>query len=282
MTRLVACVVLAAGLFVAAVSPGVAQIPNAGFESWGTVAPVMPTGWVTTFTNVTKSAAARSGSGAAQGVAVDVGGGSIVPPTMWSLFPFNQRPATLNGYYQFAPLGSDIFLVTVLLYKAGFPIAGGDIILSGAVNAYSPFSVDIEYFMPDMPDTGYIVISMVGSMDNPPQPGSTYLVDDLSFSGTVSGVAEASRIPASFELQQNFPNPFNPSTTIRFSLAEESFVDLAIYNLVGQEVARLVQEQKPAGEYAVAFDASGLPSGTYLYRLRAGGFTSTRTMALVR
>ena len=91
-----------------------------------------------------------------------------------------------------------------------------------------------------------------------------------------------SSAPSAFALDQNYPNPFNPSTTIRFSLAAESPVQLSVYNLIGQEVARPVDEWKAAGVYAVQFDASALPTGMYVYRLRAGNYTMARTMTLVR
>jgi hypothetical protein len=68
-------------------------------------------------------------------------------------------------------------------------------------------------------------------------------------------------------LQQNYPNPFNPSTSIRFSVAQSGHVSLKVYNVLGVEVASLVNEQKGAGTFSVKWNAGGLPSGMYLYRL---------------
>ncbi len=93
---------------------------------------------------------------------------------------------------------------------------------------------------------------------------------------------EFSGQPEKVELQQNYPNPFNPSTEIRFGLPETAIVRLAIYNTLGREVAVLVDEQKSAGWHVVSFDASGLSSGTYLYRIQAGDFRKTATMTLIK
>jgi hypothetical protein len=88
--------------------------------------------------------------------------------------------------------------------------------------------------------------------------------------------------PASYELKQNYPNPFNPSTSISFSLKTDGFTSLKIYNLLGQEVASLVNENLAAGSYDHTFNASGLPSGTYFYRLTSGNFTELKKMMLVK
>ena len=89
-------------------------------------------------------------------------------------------------------------------------------------------------------------------------------------------------LPSDFRLEQNYPNPFNPSTRIRFEVPKESFVKLAVYNLLGQEIKILVQEVKSAGVYETDFDASGLPSGTYLYRFQSGNFVQVKKMILLR
>jgi hypothetical protein len=89
-------------------------------------------------------------------------------------------------------------------------------------------------------------------------------------------------VPAEFRLQQNHPNPFNPSTTIQFALPKQSKVVLKIYNLLGQEVATLVEKRLAAGQHEITFDASGLSSGIYVYRLAAGEFASVKRMTLVK
>ena len=88
--------------------------------------------------------------------------------------------------------------------------------------------------------------------------------------------------PDKYSLNQNYPNPFNPSTIIEFQLPMESFVTLKVYNILGKEVASLVNEQKPTGIHKVYFDASGLTSGLYFYKISADGFEQTRKMLLLK
>lgn len=88
--------------------------------------------------------------------------------------------------------------------------------------------------------------------------------------------------PNEFSLSQNYPNPFNPVTTIAFSLPEPSDVSLAIYNALGQEVAVLINDHRPAGEHRVEFNAGNLPSGVYFYRLTAGKFSAVNKMFLLK
>lgn len=86
--------------------------------------------------------------------------------------------------------------------------------------------------------------------------------------------------PEGFTLGANYPNPFNPTTTISYSLPAESPVTIMIYNSLGQEVATLVNEQQPAGQYQATWNAAGLPSGVYFCQIKANGFVSTRRMHL--
>ena len=107
----------------------------------------------------------------------------------------------------------------------------------------------------------------------------------LSFPAeTATGVdQEPANAPASFVLSQNYPNPFNPGTTISFQLPESGPVSLEVYNVLGQQVARLVDEVKASGTYAVTFDGTRFASGTYIYQLRDGrGQMQARRMLLVK
>jgi hypothetical protein len=89
-------------------------------------------------------------------------------------------------------------------------------------------------------------------------------------------------LPVTIELGQNYPNPFNPTTTIRYALPEAAQVRLSVFNLLGQEVAVLVNGMRPAGISTVNFDASNLSSGVYIYRLTDGAQTITRKLLLVK
>jgi hypothetical protein len=97
----------------------------------------------------------------------------------------------------------------------------------------------------------------------------------------VSGV-ETSPKPLSFCMQQNYPNPFNPSTSVKYQIPEKGFVNLKVYDLIGKELATLVNETKNAGFYEVHFDASELPSGIYIYQIRSNNFISTKKMMLIK
>jgi hypothetical protein len=88
--------------------------------------------------------------------------------------------------------------------------------------------------------------------------------------------------PKTYFLAQNYPNPFNPSTTIEFALPKSAFVTLKVYNLLGEEVATLVAEQRDAGIHKFNWDARGLASGVYLYRLEAGEYVETKKLILMR
>ncbi len=88
--------------------------------------------------------------------------------------------------------------------------------------------------------------------------------------------------PTEFNLHQNYPNPFNPTTSISFTIGQSSFVELKVFDLLGREVAMLVNEKKWAGYHSVDFDASTLSSGMYFYTLRAGAFRQTKRMILLR
>ncbi len=87
---------------------------------------------------------------------------------------------------------------------------------------------------------------------------------------------------SSYYLQQNYPNPFNPSTQIKFTIPAESHVTLKVYNLLGNEVAVLVDEQKSQGSYDVKFNAFSLSSGIYIYRLQTDYFTITKKMTFIK
>ena len=88
--------------------------------------------------------------------------------------------------------------------------------------------------------------------------------------------------PSDFSLSSNFPNPFNPSTKISYSIKEEGLVTLKVYDVLGKEIATLVNENKPEGIYEAEFNASSLPSGMYIYKIQAGQFSDVKKMLLTK
>ena len=97
-----------------------------------------------------------------------------------------------------------------------------------------------------------------------------------------SNVVEVELAPTTFTLDQNYPNPFNPATVIRFSLPTTSVVTLNVYNTLGEKVVTLLNGQMESGYHQVSFDAANLPSGLYLYEIRAGEFSSIKKMLLMK
>ena len=95
-------------------------------------------------------------------------------------------------------------------------------------------------------------------------------------------IEESGIAAGNYELTQNFPNPFNPSTTIKFSLPKSSFVNLSVYDITGKLVGVILNEKKSPGTYSILFNASYLPSGTYFYRITADDYTSVKRMILVK
>ncbi|KKK76264.1 hypothetical protein LCGC14_2865400, partial [marine sediment metagenome] len=121
--------------------------------------------------------------------------------------------------------------------------------------------------------------------------GNTYTGGDVSnkgylqkwsFTDTTVNTVENRAVPINFTLHQNYPNPFNPSTTIAFELSERTLATLIVYNVLGRQVAELVNEMKMSGRYEVVFSGQSLSSGTYLYRLTTNNTTETKKMVLLK
>jgi hypothetical protein len=128
-------------------------------------------------------------------------------------------------------------------------------------------------------DGGYIIS---GWCDYFGPNGSDVYVVKTKPDGLVSVQGVRIIVPTLSTLEQNYPNPFNPSTTIRYGLPVRSHVTLTVFNTLGQQVATLVNGEIEAGFHEAVFDASGLASGVYLYRLQAGDFVQIRRLVLVR
>lgn len=118
------------------------------------------------------------------------------------------------------------------------------------------------------------------------QPGDyQYRLKQIDFDGSFeySQILEVTiDAPTQFSLEQNYPNPFNPVTSIQYVVGSQSYVSLKVYDVLGNEVATLVNEQKPAGTYEVEFNGTELPSGIYFYQLQAGSYIETKKMLLLK
>jgi hypothetical protein len=108
----------------------------------------------------------------------------------------------------------------------------------------------------------------------------------LMYTPRVTSVNEELSIVTDFSLSQNYPNPFNPGTSIQYAVSSRQFVTLKVYDVLGNEVATIVNEEKPAGSYEVEFSAIGggrdLASGIYIYRLTSGPYTASKKLMLLK
>jgi hypothetical protein len=133
-----------------------------------------------------------------------------------------------------------------------------------------------------VPDWGNLSLSNLKILIDTGNKGSND--DSLILVNQYTGVNDHNQpnTPNSYSLVQNYPNPFNPTTTINYQLKFGGRVTLKVYNILGREVATLVNEEKPAGNYSIVFDAGKLSSGIYFYRLQTGNFVATKKMILLK
>ncbi len=148
-------------------------------------------------------------------------------------------------------------------------------------NMYSPDPHDTTWGFKIIPQ-GAFIQSLTGELK---YANGNYKLEprtDADF-GEITGVRrEPNIIPVRYTLEQNYPNPFNPATTIRYSVPRAAVVSLKIYNVLGQEVATLINQRQAGGSYSVSFNASRFASGVYFYRLSAGDFSSVKKMLLLK
>ncbi len=260
------------------------QIPNAGFENWIDVNTPqnwltnnLPSSWIT----VSRSATAHMGSYAAK-VEIDDFNGFPIFPVLTVTFQVNEYSQSLTGYYQFYPVDNEVVLsVYTYYFKDGLLAGSGSLDITSGASTYTQFNFDPNSGNSGTPDSLWIQFEMVSNSSSNTGIGSYALIDQLSLGGT-SDVEPISFNPSDFSLKQNYPNPFNPSTTIEFSIPQESFVELKVYDILGSEVSTLASEYYPAGNYKTDFNGDDLPSGFYIARMTAGNFIQTRKMLLLK
>jgi hypothetical protein len=107
-------------------------------------------------------------------------------------------------------------------------------------------------------------------------------LSNIDFTLISTDIEDETQLPVEFDLSQNHPNPFNPSTVVKYSLPVDGFVNISVYNNLGEKVSVLVDGEVIAGKYSVSFDAGNLPSGVYFCRMESGNFISSRKMLLLK
>jgi len=189
--------------------------------------------------------------------------------------------SAFQSRYKFAPFGE---------YEGQLDNSGEEIVLSASNgDTVIAFKYNDKYPWPSSPDgMGYSLIRKPDELYKNPNDPSAWQAS-LKIHGNpgeddpITGVAaKDANVPKRFELFQNYPNPFNPSTTITFSIPAESFVSLKVYDVIGREIANVVSEELVAGNYKRQWNASGMSSGVYFYRIQAGNFVETKKMILLR
>lgn len=127
------------------------------------------------------------------------------------------------------------------------------------------------------------VVTVSAADENQPDNGTIQIVSvDWAYGDGTSDVEPTEIIAVDYSLKQNYPNPFNPSTVIEFSIPKSADVELKVYNVLGKEVATLVNEFLPSGSYKADFNADNLPSGIYLAQIKAGNFSKAIKMTLLK
>lgn len=274
------------------------EIPNASFENWSNVDPDF---W-TTFNsngdpNVFSYEDAYDGLISAR---MEVISGNIAPPRLQSHngsgepFSVSQSYNYLTGYYKFAPISGDVvYLYAQLHGDVGQGGKEGTLAITESASEWTQFVIPLIEYQAGPVNQGTISFQM----ENLPSLhiGTYFIVDALEFLMALTSVEDDINSLNNFSLEQNYPNPFNPSTKIRYSIPsvtlssssraesrEGGLVTLKVYDILGNEVAALVDEYKEAGSYEINFDASLLSSGVYFYKLQAGAFSETKKMVLLR
>jgi hypothetical protein len=268
-----------------------AQPLNSSFESWNTMDPV---DWSSTddfggFDGIIQSSDAHEGSSSARLEVVDIGGGFAFPPYLWSIddqgnyHAVTEKHGSLNGWYKFTSVDNDaLYIIVIMMDSDSSVVGGGASIVTSEVTSWTEFNVPI-YYNPGSPDPvqTWIQIGISDSSSGLTNVGSFAMVDHLSFTGP-SSVEQLSSFPNDFTLKQNYPNPFNPSTKIEYSIPEASFVQLKVYDILGNEVATLVNEEQSAGTYRADFTGENLASGLYIAKLQAENYSKTIKMSLLK
>jgi hypothetical protein len=172
-----------------------------------------------------------------------------------------------------SPPGSNGETIFENVFRRSFPNSTGTAISTNAGTYNFEFRYKID---PVWKDTSIITIAFI-------QNDADHSVMNTGRQGMITGVTpNFENVPAAYTLSQNFPNPFNPSTNIKFDLPKNEYVTLRIYDILGNEVKTLVDGDHKAGQYNIAFDGTGLSSGIYFYTLRTNSFTETKKMMLVK
>gem|GEM_PF-1033206 len=277
-------------------------IPNAGFVNW--VNDTQPERWSTgnnlggfQADAITQTNNSFSGQFAVRGEILE---SPITPGTPWlpSLWlgsqantppPISENYTHLRGKYLIQNINefNTTFQVQINLLDENMLItAVGQGNFTNDSGSFIDFEVELDYDSPGNTNDAallQIIISLGMDGDDPSFGiGSYFILDDLELVNAATSIEYPKTAPTDFQLKQNYPNPFNPSTNIEFSTSEDSFVQLKVYNILGVEVATLINENLPAGNYQTNWNARNMASGMYIYKLRSKNTVLSKKMTLLQ
>ncbi|MGH1366239.1 MAG: T9SS type A sorting domain-containing protein [Calditrichia bacterium] len=269
------------------------EILNSGFENWTNGE---PDNWVTTnipglVTTISESNDANSGNSSLKGEIGSFQGNPFGPAIQASqgfgipILNITQNYTQLTGYYKVNVTPGTVVVVISNLSDANFGLVASMIdTLPVSATSWQQFTLDYDYSNTsgEQAITATLQIAL-GSDGAGFQIGDFFLLDDIALINQV-GIEpiDNAGVATEFQLSQNYPNPFNPTTNIRFSLGNSGHASLIVYDLLGKEVARIVDEQLAAGSYVADWNATSLPSGTYFYTLTANGQRQSRKLMLLK
>lgn len=274
------------------------NVPNGGFENW---VDNNPDDWkvsnLPASEVITKSGIAFSGSFAAKGQSIEVNRENLPvemqadgPPEAFGLgFPISEKYMSMTFRYKLENGNNDqLYATTSIRNTDSMTIGRGTTIIEDNSTEWSLGTVPIEYTGEGTP--GFAVIQFIlqdRSGGEPPSTDAFFIIDDVAFSLVTDINDDNSIIPDNPNLYDNYPNPFNPETTIKYQLSKSSQVSLTVYNLLGKEVATLINQQQSAGVKTVAWNGKDnfgidVSSGVYFYRIVAGDFVASKKMMLLK
>jgi hypothetical protein len=264
------------------------QIPNGGLEEWSGG---NPDSWTTNniigfLEPVTMSNDAHSGDCSAK-LEMMTAMNSLFQPVLTAGepgvgIPVSLRHSKINFYYKYYPTTASVSLVlSVGMYRNGAFIGVAVGTTKTGSSTFKKMTANINYFGQEVPDHATIYVTLIDSLFNPSSTGSYAIVDDFYFDQIIE-VKNEKTPKYDFSVKQNYPNPFNPVTTIRWQSPESGWQIIKVYNILSREIATLVNEYRPAGDYSVQFNGAGLPSGIYLYKVQSGNNYEVKRMVLLK
>jgi Secretion system C-terminal sorting domain len=223
--------------------------------------------------------------------------------TCHGINPSTNVVVTIDGPDSLMPNQTANYSITISggpLKAAGTNIAASKGSLTNVSNDLRIQNGELTHFLPKTPESGVVTFNFTYSA--PSEPGEqtiyangnsvnlngqntddqwNFAADKIIQVGAITSINEKENI-FTYKLEQNFPNPFNPSTKIRYYIPNRQFVSLKVYDLVGNEIVTLVNEETNAGSHEVIFNAKNIASGIYFYTLNTGNFSATKKFLLLK